>query len=87
MAIAPTPTPKQKSKHNRLQHTTTGRIFAWNEELVKRKDMVAYIPPATVVVKAPEPVAVEPEVVEAEVNEEPSPVDMAKLLLGKKSKG
>lgn len=86
MAIAPTPTPKLKSKHNRLQQTTTGRIFAWNEQLVKRKDMVPYVPPAPVAAKAPEPVVVVEEVVDTVPTEEPSAADMAKLLLGKKSK-
>lgn len=42
ITVAPTPTPQQRDKHRLLMQTTTGALYAWNEELVKRQDMVEY---------------------------------------------
>ena len=42
ITVAPTPTPKQRDKHRLLMQTTTGAIYAWDENLAKRQDMVEW---------------------------------------------
>ena len=55
-----------KSKHNKLIHIPTGRLFAWHEKLAKRQDMKPYVEPekvkpakADAVEQRPEPTAAE----------------------------
>lgn len=42
ITVAPTPTPQQRDKHRLLMQTTTGALYAWDEQLAKRQDMVEY---------------------------------------------
>jgi len=72
-----------KSKHNRLIHRPTGRIFAWNEGLAKRSDMEKYAPEAQKKVAA----KVVHESLDEEVQNvatEPDASDMAAAVFGKK---
>lgn len=46
ITVAPTPTPQQRDKHRLLMQTTTGALYAWDEQLAKRQDMVEYKHPA-----------------------------------------
>jgi hypothetical protein len=71
-----------KSKHNRLIHRPTGRIFQWNEGLAKRSDMEKYVPEAPKKVAAK--VVHESLDEELQVSTEPDASDMAAAVFGKK---
>ncbi len=72
-----------KSKHNKLIHIPTGRIFAWHEKLAKRQDMKKYDEPEKPKAVKVE-VAKEPEPVEQEQVAEPDAAAMAGAVFGKK---
>lgn len=72
-----------KSKHNKLIHIPTGRIFAWHEKLAKRQDMKKYEEPEKTKVAKVE-VVQEPEPVEQEQVAEPDAAVMAGAVFGKK---
>lgn len=48
-------------KKKLLQHRPTGRIFAWNEDLAKRADMIDYVPQPTAPIEAAPAVATSPD--------------------------
>ena len=94
-ALQPTPRSVQRSKFRLLKQTTTGSIYAWDENLAKRPDMVEWKHPTRVQgsKRAPQtPDEIKIEAVsqsEAEVSqddEEPSVAEMAKAVLGKGKK-
>lgn len=73
------------NKNKRLRHIPTGRIFTWNENLAKRKDMERFDQVPAERKKISEPVPQEPDPAE-ETTQEPSIADMAGMVLGRGKK-
>ena len=97
-AIQPTPRNVQRSKFRLLKQTTSGQIFAWDENLAKRADMVEWKHPTRTpgskgaTKQTPdeikmESIAQQEQDVSGEPEQsEPSVAEMAKAVLGKGKK-
>jgi len=88
-AIQPTPRNIQRSKFRLLKQTTSGQIFAWDENLAKRADMVEWKHPTREpgskgVKQTPDEIKMES--VAQQEEQEPSVAEMAKAVLGKSKK-
>lgn len=93
--VQSTPTNQSRSKFRLLKQTTSGQIYAWDENLAKRHDMVEWKHPTRVqgskrAPQTPDEIKIEAaSQSEAEVSqddEEPSVAEMAKAVLGKGKK-
>lgn len=92
-ALQPTPRSVQRSKFRLLKQTTTGAIYAWDENLSKRSDMVEWKHPSRVpgtkrAEKTPDEIKMEAVAQQEESQEqsEPSVAEMAKAVLGRGKK-
>lgn len=87
--VQSTPAPQRKSKFRLLKQTTSGQIYAWDENLAKRSDMVEWKHPTRSegskqsVKQTPDEIKLESL---AQEDQEPSVAEMAKLVLGKGKK-
>lgn len=78
-----------QSKHKRLRHIPTGRVFAWNEVMAKRADMETFDSSPVQKKKQPKPEPkeeswIEPVAESHEPEAEPDAAIMAAAVLGKK---
>lgn len=88
MAIQPTPRNVQRSKFRLLKQTTSGAIFAWNETLAARPDMVEWKHPSREAgskTAKQTPDEIKLESVAQQEEQEPTVAEMAKAI-GFKSK-
>jgi hypothetical protein len=88
-AIQPTPRSVQRSKFRLLKQTTTGAIYAWDENLAKRPDMVEWKHPtreqgSKQATKTPDEIKLES--VAQQEEQEPSIAEMAQAVLSKGKK-
>jgi len=89
--VQSTPATQRRSKFRLLKQTTSGQIYAWDENLAKRSDMVEWKHPTRAdgskqsVKQTPDEIKLESLAQEQE-SQEPSVAEMAKLVLSKGKK-
>lgn len=87
--VQSTPATQRRSKFRLLKQTTSGQIYAWDENLAKRSDMVEWKHPTRLegskqsVKQTPDEIKLESL---AQESQEPSVAEMAKLVLNKGKK-